>query len=83
MDKLSAMAIELFERVDQSKIMAKTMTLEIKTATFEVIQRSMTSNHFMHKKDDIVCEALKLLHQVWPLKEPTRLIGLRFTNIRS
>jgi len=31
------MAIELFERVDQSKIMAKTMTLEIKTATFEVI----------------------------------------------
>lgn len=69
--------------MDESKIMAKTMTLELKTAKFELVWRSHTHTKYMHQRQDIVDEALKLLEGVWPLKEPTRLIGIRFNNIRS
>jgi hypothetical protein len=36
-DKIILMANELFERITESKIMAKTMTLELKSRSFELI----------------------------------------------
>jgi len=41
------MATELAERLDEQKIMAKTLTLELKTTKFEKKQRSFSSSYFM------------------------------------
>jgi hypothetical protein len=43
------MANELYQRIDQSKIMAKMITLEVKTAKFEVIQKSHMLNRYIYK----------------------------------
>lgn len=63
--------------------MGKILTLELKTAKFEKKQRSTTLTHFMHDSDEIKAQAFKLLKDLIPVKDPIRLIALRFNYIRS
>ena len=74
---------ELYERLTESRLMAKTMTLELKTVKFENIQRSMTFSTFIYQHKDILNEAYKLFRGLWPLDHASRLLGIRFNNIRS
>ena len=59
------MAIEVAQRLEDSKIMAKIMTLEVKNAKFDMVQRSTQTTNFVHKESEVVTEAVKLLQQMW------------------
>jgi len=43
----------------------------------------MTYNHFLFRKHEILHEVSKLLRGLWPMDDPSRLIGIRLNNIRS
>ena len=77
------MATELAERVNDLRLMAKTMTLEVKTVKFDIRQRSCTFHSYIFRKKDILDESMKLFMGLWPIDEPCRLLGIRFNNIRS
>ena len=77
------MVEELYERLTDSKLMAKTMTLELKTVKFDVRQRSNTFPAYIFRKRDLMQESLKLLKGLWPLQYASRLMGIRLNNIRS
>ena len=82
-DVLFAMVEELYERLTESRLMAKTMTLELKTVKFDVKQRSNTFNAYIYRKRDLMQESVKLLKGLWPLTIASRLMGIRLNNIRS
>ncbi|CDW84079.1 dna polymerase iv kappa [Stylonychia lemnae] len=76
-DKVKAMAIELYERLLESQLVAKTLTLELKTSKFNIKQRSTTFHQYIQEKNDIVRASEELLNVMWPINEPVRLIGIR------
>ena len=76
------LATELFGRLDDQAVMAKQMTLELKTSKFELLFKQHTFHRYIYNREDIQAGALKLLEALWPIKEPTRLIGIKFNNIR-
>ena len=63
--------------------MAKTITIEIKTSKFEVKQRSITLNHYIHRQSSIEIESQKLLRQLLPIQDMCRMVGVRLSNIRK
>lgn len=44
------MSIEVYERLFESKLIAKTLTLELKDVHFNNKQKSITFNHFVFEK---------------------------------
>ena len=77
------MAIELYERLWESKLVAKTLTIEFKTVKFNIRQRSTTFHHYVFEKGDLCKASLELLKIMWPIGEPVRLIGIRLMHLRS
>lgn len=77
------MANELYERLFESKLVARTVILEFKTIKFDNKQRSTTFQHYIFEKQDIIKASVELLKHLWPINEPSRLIGIRFMHLRS
>lgn len=44
------MSIEVYERLFESKLIAKTLTLEFKDVKFNNKQKSITFHHFIYEK---------------------------------
>eukprot|EP00347_Sterkiella_histriomuscorum_P019036 403343212 len=82
-DRVRAMAIELYERLKESELMAKTLTLELKTVRFNIKQRSTNFHTYIWEKSDIVRASEELLNVMWPVGEPVRLIGIRLMQLRT
>ena len=77
------MANELYERLFESRLVAKTIILEFKTIKFNVKQRSTTFMHYIFEREDILKASEELLKIMWPIGEPVRLIGIRFMHLRG
>ena len=50
MDKIVAMSVELFERLWENRLIARNLTMDIKSVKFSVKQRSMFFPSFIHEK---------------------------------
>ena len=83
MDKVNLMANELYERLLESNLIAKTVVLEFKTVKFDAKQKSTTFNFYIFERQDIVKASTELMKLMWPINDPVRLIGVRFMHLRA
>lgn len=68
--------LELVERIKRSGFDGRTLTLKVKFHDFTQITRSMTVDHRLKTKDDILPLAKKLMGGIDYANNPVRLLGL-------
>ena len=78
--KLYHTVLELERRISKNNFEGRTLTLKVKFQDFHQITRSLTVDHILRTKDDILPLAKKLLQQVEYHSHPIRLIGLGVSN---
>ena len=85
-DKSSALielyhtVIELERRIAKNEFDGYTLTLKVKFQDFQQITRSITVDHVLRTKNDILPLAKQLLQQVEFSSHPIRLMGLGVSN---
>ncbi len=71
---------ELEERLKAKQFSGSTLTLKIKFYNFTQITRSLSVNHCLHTKKEILPLAKQLLTEVDFSRNPIRLIGITISN---
>ena len=75
--------LELVGRIAKNNFEGRTLTLKVKFKDFKQITRSVTADHILRTKDDILPLAKRLLRQVEYKSHPIRLLGLGVSNQRN
>ena len=75
--------LELERRIAKNEFEGRTLTLKIKFQDFQQITRSITVEHIIRTKDEILPLAKQLLRQVEFHSHPIRLLGLGVSNQRG
>ncbi|KAG9440513.1 hypothetical protein H6P81_020678 [Aristolochia fimbriata] len=78
LQKLEEIAENLSNDMNREGLTGRTLTLKVKTASFEVRSRAVTLQRYICSKEDILTHASKLLKSELPLS--LRLIGLRMSQ---
>lgn len=79
--ELYHIVLELEQRLHKSGFKGKTLTLKIKYGDFKTVNRSLTANKILEKKDDILPLAKSLLKKIdYSATHPVRLLGLSVSN---
>jgi len=79
---LKEFATEIEEYLCERSFSGKTITLKIKSASFENHSKSKTLNKYINLKEHIYEEGCKLLDSL-ELKEELRLIGLSISSLKT
>ena len=82
-EKISACARELSERINDCRLVFRCLTMEMKTTEFEMLQRSNTLKYYIYREKDIVQQSLRVYENMKPLKDGIRLIGIRVSLLRD
>ena len=72
--------MELVRRIEKNDFEGRTLTLKVKFLDFKQITRSMTVDHVLCTKDDILPLAKQLMQGVEFHSHPIRLLGLGVSN---
>ena len=72
--------VELVRRIEKNDFEGRTLTLKVKHQDFQQITRSITADHVLRTKDDILPLAKLLLQGVSFRSHPIRLLGLGVSN---
>ena len=72
--------LELIGRIAKSGFEGRTLTLKVKFLDFQQITRSITVDHILRTKDQILPLAKQLLREVDYRSHPIRLLGLGVSN---
>ena len=75
--------LELVRRIEKNDFEGRTLTLKVKFLDFQQITRSITVDHILRTKDEILPLAKQLLKQVEFHSHPIRLLGLGVTGRTS
>ncbi|CAL9093614.1 unnamed protein product [Musa textilis] len=79
--KLADIAETLSKDMQKECLLGRTLTLKLKTASFEVRTRATSLQKFVNSKEDILIYASKLLRAELPIS--LRLIGLRMSHFHD
>ncbi|CAG7868119.1 unnamed protein product [Brassica rapa] len=79
--KLAEIAEMLSDDMKKEGLMARTLTLKLKTATFEIRSRAVSLQRYTCSSEDILKHATKLLKAELPVS--IRLIGLRMSQFNE
>jgi len=79
-EKLEDIVIKLIERLDRHEKYGRTLTLKLKTSSFDIITRSKSLSHPISEKDDIRALAFQLLRDNYQPDMEIRLVGLTSSN---
>ncbi|MEG0773940.1 DNA polymerase IV [Clostridium sp.] len=79
---LKEFANDIETNLEEKNISGKTITLKIKTASFESHTKSKTLGVYISSSEEIYREACKILDSI-DLKEEIRLIGLSITSLSN
>ncbi|KAK2459046.1 DNA-directed DNA polymerase [Trifolium repens] len=79
--KLAELAEMLSTDMQKEGLHGRTLTLKLKTASFEVRNRAVTLQNYMNSSEDILKHASKLLKAELPVS--VRLIGLRVSQFNG
>ncbi|WOK99630.1 DNA polymerase kappa isoform X2 [Canna indica] len=79
--KLADIAETLSNDMQKESLFGRTLTLKLKTASFEVRTRAMSLQKYVNSKEDILTYASKLLRAELPLS--LRLLGLRMSHFHD
>jgi DNA polymerase-4 len=72
--------LELIRRIEKADFEGRTLTLKVKFGDFQQITRSITVDHILRTKDDILPLAKQLMKSVEFHSHPIRLLGLGVSN---
>ena len=72
--------LELVRRIEKNNFEGRTLTLKVKFRDFQQITRSITVDHVLRTKDEILPLAKQLMQQVEFHLHPIRLLGLGVSN---
>ena len=72
--------LELVRRIEKNDFEGRTLTLKVKFQDFQQITRSITVDHFLRTKDEILPLAKQLMQSVEFHSHPIRLLGLGVSN---
>ena len=72
--------LELVRRIEKNDFEGRTLTLKVKFLDFQQITRSITADHILRTKDDILPIAKQLMQSVEFHSHPIRLLGLGVSN---
>ena len=72
--------LELVRRIEKNSFEGRTLTLKVKFLDFQQITRSITVDHTLRTKDDILPLAKQLMAEVEYHSHPIRLLGLGVSN---
>jgi DNA polymerase-4 len=72
--------LELVRRIEKNDFEGRTLTLKVKFLDFQQITRSVTADHILSTKDDILPLAKQLMQNVEFHSHPVRLLGLGVSN---
>ena len=61
-------------------VVARTFTLKVKFADFEIVTRSRTASAGLRAKEEIECVSLDLLRGLFPLRKSVRLLGASLSS---
>ena len=75
--------LELERRIRKNQFEGRTLTLKVKYHDFQQITRSITVDHVLRTKADILPLAKQLMHGVQFGSHPIRLIGLGVSNQKA
>ena len=81
-DYLEQIAHELAQSLHRHELLARTMTLKLRSADFTTITRSMSRPSATASADAILETAKHLLEANWATGQPVRLIGVGVSNLR-
>jgi len=82
-EKLDDIVIKLIERLDRYKKYGRTLTLKLKTSSFDIITRSKSLSRPITEKDDIRSLAFQLLQDNYETDMEIRLVGLTSSNFEE
>jgi len=82
-EHLQALAKKVYERLEQEKLYAKTITIKVKYANFQQVTRSMTLSHAITSFSEIECHIPALLKLTEAGKMPVRLVGFSASGFAS
>ena len=72
--------LELVRRIEKNDFDGRTLTLKVKFLDFQQITRSITVDHIIRTKDEILTLAKQLMQSVQFHSHPIRLLGLGVSN---
>ena len=72
--------LKLVDRIEKADFDGRTLTLKVKFQDFQQITRSITSDHILRTKNEILPLAKQLMHDVEFHSRPIRLLGLGVGN---
>ena len=72
--------VALVRRIEKNDFEGRTLTLKVKFLDFQQITRSITVDHILRTKDEILPLAKQLMQQVEFHSHPIRLLGLGVSN---
>jgi DNA polymerase-4 len=72
--------LELVRRIEKNDFEGRTLTLKVKFLDFQQITRSVTADHILRTKDDILPLAKQLMQNEEFHSHPVRLLGLGVSN---
>ncbi len=75
--------LELIRRIEKNDFEGRTLTLKVKFLDFQQITRSITVDHILRTKDEILPLAKQLMQQVEFHSHPIRLLGLGVSNQKN
>ena len=75
--------LELVRRIEKNDFEGRTLTLKVKFLDFQQITRSITVDHILRTKDDILPLAKQLMQGVEFHSHPIRLLGLGVSNQKN
>ena len=75
--------LELVRRIEKNDFEGRTLTLKVKFLDFQQITRSITVDHILRTKDEILPLAKQLMQQVEFHSHPIRLLGLGVSNQKN
>ena len=75
--------LELVRRIEKADFEGRTLTLKVKFGDFQQITRSITVDHILRTKEDILPLAKQLMGEVEFQSHPIRLLGLGVANQKS
>ena len=80
---LKGLSTKLAEMAERRGLMARTLTLKVRYADFQLITRSKTTDPPMQSLEDILATLPELLQKTEVGSRPIRLIGVTFANFRD
>lgn len=75
--------LELVRRIEKNSFEGRTLTLKVKFLDFQQITRSITVDHTLRTKDEILPLAKQLMSEVEYHSHPIRLLGLGVSNQKA